>query len=219
MLSAISACWLVSALAVPGTGASAQESRRPLPTLSVCLDRADTNVQMQACATTEFRRQDARLNAEYANARARLGAAQFVVLRQEQRAWLRNLNRECVRERGSNASLSATLCRATETGNRADYLANYRLPGRPAPSSLSDWTDRWDGPEGLFIEVQPARGENRVRLVVKDNLDSEDSYVGRFTGTTIQFERRGRTETIRRGSGADPARKPASRFSAPVATA
>lgn len=203
MLSTVGACVLLSASAVPQAGALAQESRRPLPTLSGCLDRANTTVQMQACATSEFRRQDTRLNAEYANARGRLNPAQFAVLRQEQRAWLRTLDSECVRGRGSNASVAATLCRATATEHRADYLANYRLPGRPAPSSLSDWTGRWDGPEGLFIDVQQARGENRVRLVIKDNLDTEESYSGRFTGTTIQFERRGQTETIRRGSGAE----------------
>lgn len=68
-------------------------------------------------------------------------------------------------------------------------------------SALTPWLGRWQGPEGLFMDVEPGASSNQVRLTVKDNLDSQDRYSGRFDGSAIRFERRGRTETIRRGSG------------------
>lgn len=70
-------------------------------------------------------------------------------------------------------------------------------------SALTPWLGRWQGPEGLFMDVQPGASSNQVRLNVKDNLDSQERYTGRFDGSAIRFERRGRTETIRRGSGSE----------------
>ena len=77
-----------------------------------------------------------------------------------------------------------------------------RVVGRSS-SELTPWLGRWQGPEGLFLDVQLGASGNQVRLTVKDNLDSQDNYVGRFDGSAIRFERRGRTETIRRGLGSE----------------
>lgn len=102
----------------------------------------------------------------------------------------------------------------TETGfsflrSRQDCLivrTNQEGYCRPAASQVSSaltpWLGRWQGPEGLFMDVQPGQGD-RVRLTVKDNLDSQEIYVGRFDGLSIRFERRGKTETVRRGSGSE----------------
>lgn len=204
--SAIAFAVLAGAIAATPTTASAQDDRRRSETVSACLDRATTNVQMRACGESEYRRQDDRLNAEYQRAQARLTPSQFTTLRQEQRTWLRNRGSECRGGGGTNGALSAILCRASETENRADYLANYRAAGRPDGASLSAWTGRWQGPEGLFVDVQPGRGPNQVMLTLKDNLDDQGVYVGSFTGSSIQFQRRGRPEP----SAAAPALKPAS---------
>lgn len=103
----------------------------------------------------------------------------------------------------------------TETGfsflrSRKDCLivrTNQEGYCRSAPtqnaSALTPWLGRWQGPEGLFMDVQPGVSGDQVRLTVKDNLDSQDNYVGRFDGSAIRFERRGRTEAIRRGNGSE----------------
>jgi hypothetical protein len=64
------------------------------------------------------------------------------------------------------------------------------------------WVGRWDGPEGLYLEISPGEATNTVRLRLKDTLDSEGEYTGVLLDDGIRFERAGRTEILRRGSGA-----------------
>lgn len=113
--------------------------------------------------------------------------------------------------------VTETLRRGTgsETGfsflrSRKDCLivrTNQEGYCRAAPAqpntALASWVGRWQGPEGLFLDIQPGASPDQVRLTVKDNLDSQDRYIGRVSGSTIRFERRGKTETIRKGSGAE----------------
>jgi len=202
LLAASFAVGLTLGLLPSSANAAPRQATTRGPLLSACLERADTNVQMRACADAEYRRQDDRLNAEYRRAQARLTAPRFEVLRQEQRAWLRTRDAECRRSSGSNGPLAQTLCRAGVTERRADYLARYPAGGAGADNaSITPWLGRWNGPEGLFLEVEPAGPRGQVRLTLRETLDGADRYSGRFTGSAIEFERRGRREIIRRGSG------------------
>ena len=75
---------------------------------------------------------------------------------------------------------------------------------RPRNFHMADeWVGRWAGPEGLFLEVEPGEATNTVQLLLKDTLDSEAKYDGVLIEDGIQFERAGRVEVIRHGSGAD----------------
>ena len=89
------------------------------------MEGANTTLQMRECAGAEYKRQDDRLNAEYRAAQDRLTGAQFTVLRNEQREWLRR-GTGCRQGEGTIAPVDFALCQARETGARADYIASYR---------------------------------------------------------------------------------------------
>nr|WP_315049828.1 lysozyme inhibitor LprI family protein [uncultured Brevundimonas sp.] len=93
--------------------------------LDACMAGANTTMQMRECASAEYQRQDDRLNAEYRVAQQRLTGAQFTVLRNEQREWLRR-GTGCKPGEGTIGPVDYALCQARETGARADYIASYR---------------------------------------------------------------------------------------------
>lgn len=98
-----------------------------------------------------------------------------------------------------------------------DILANALVPpgDRPAAgaepaaaaetSPVDAWLGRWDGPEGLFLNVaRHPGGLPRVQLTIKDNLDSTGTrYLGHVEGQTIRFTRGGAEQAIRAGNGAE----------------
>ena len=119
------------AVAAPSTAAAAPARPAPASTpttsasLDACMEGANTTVQMRECAGAEHKRQDDRLNAEYRAAQDRLTGAQFTILRNEQREWLRR-GTGCRQGEGTIAPVDFALCQARETGARADYIASYR---------------------------------------------------------------------------------------------
>jgi hypothetical protein len=73
----------------------------------------------------------------------------------------------------------------------------------PASASVPDrsaWSGRWIGPEGLFLQIDPA-GAGRYHLILKDNLDSQATYEAEATAEGLRFVRNGETLTIRQGTG------------------
>lgn len=74
-----------------------------------------------------------------------------------------------------------------------------------AASATGGWAGRWTGPEGLFLDIKPAKNgqPGQFALTIKDNLDTQGDYVGTAGDGTIMFERDGKTETIRPGTGAE----------------
>lgn len=96
-----------------------------------------------------------------------------------------------------------------------DILANSLVPADERPraaepvaeddSPVEAWLGRWDGPEGLFLNVaRHPGGLPRVQLTIKDNLDSTGTrYLGHVEGRTIRFTRGGAEQTVRIGTGAE----------------
>lgn len=66
------------------------------------------------------------------------------------------------------------------------------------------WLGQWNGPEGTYLLLSKS-GE---RFVVKiQSLDESKTYEGIPVGDHIQFERDGKTESIRAGTGAETGMK------------
>lgn len=117
----------------------------------------------------------------------------------ERRGVTETLRRGTGSETGFSFLRSRTDCLIVRT-NKEGYC---RPAAAQTNTALASWVGRWQGPEGLFLDVQPGASGDQVRLTVKDNLDSQERYTGQLDGSTIRFERRGKTETIRKGSGAE----------------
>ncbi|SHO64950.1 hypothetical protein SAMN02745172_01919 [Pseudoxanthobacter soli DSM 19599] len=90
---------------------------------------------------------------------------------------------------------------ALALGTTAPAVAGAKKTAVPA--SLKPWAGRWNGPEGLFLEIAPASKPGTVRIVLKDTLDDQATYVGRLDGDVIRFVRNGTAEAIRHGTGAE----------------
>lgn len=100
---------------------------------------------------------------------------------------------------GSNETAPAPMAEAIEDSDavaRNDQVADTRLP-------TEDWVGRWNGPEGLFLDIQisPDGKAGHYALKNKDNLDRQGDYSGIADGATIKFARDGKTLTIRSGTG------------------
>ncbi|MET0337177.1 MAG: hypothetical protein ABW063_05380 [Caulobacter sp.] len=77
-------------------------------------------------------------------------------------------------------------------------------PVTPPPVvDASRWLGRWNGPEGLFLDIKAGDQPGTVAMTLKDNLDTQADYLGRLDGDVIRFERRGAPESIRFGTGAE----------------
>ncbi len=63
---------------------------------------------------------------------------------------------------------------------------------------MDAWLGQWNGPEGTFIVIARSAGGYSVKI---QSLDGPNTYAGVALGDRIRFERDGRTETIRAGSG------------------
>lgn len=66
------------------------------------------------------------------------------------------------------------------------------------------WLGRWTGPEGLFLDIQPAPDGKAGHYTVanRDSLDRQADYQGVADGATIRFVRDGKDLSIRPGTGA-----------------
>ncbi len=71
-------------------------------------------------------------------------------------------------------------------------------------SSLSRWLGKWLGPEGTFLELSK---DGRKFVVKINSLDGPAIYKGTGMGDHIEFQRNGKTESIRAGNGQDTGMK------------
>ncbi|MBS3667062.1 lysozyme inhibitor LprI family protein [Vreelandella boliviensis] len=97
-----------------------------------CLESAVTTVDIVACITEEFEREDKRLNDNYQQLRSQLSDSRKEQLLTAQRAWIAYKEANCDfyanPEGGTLARVSANACVLTETTNRADELEALMQP-------------------------------------------------------------------------------------------
>ena len=69
---------------------------------------------------------------------------------------------------------------------------------------VDQWLGRWNGPEGTYLVLS----KNAEKYSVKINsLDGPATYEGVAIGDHIEFQRNGKIESIRTGSGKDTGMK------------
>jgi len=66
------------------------------------------------------------------------------------------------------------------------------------PSPLDAWLGQWNGPEGTFLSISKLGAGYGVTI---QSLDGPSKYVGRAAQDHIEFERKGKTESIRATDG------------------
>lgn len=75
-------------------------------------------------------------------------------------------------------------------------------PAAAIESTPETWAGRWNGPEGLFLQIDHKEGTT-YELTLKDNLDSEATYGAQAEAGVLRFTRGGAVQTIRPGTGAE----------------
>ena len=96
-------------------------------TPNACLDQTST-VAMVDCFTRQTKQADARLNAAYKAARARIPARQAAALQVAQRAWISFRNANCrayALGEGTITQVEAAQCALDTTRRRADELESF----------------------------------------------------------------------------------------------
>ncbi|WP_022683034.1 hypothetical protein [Sphingobium bisphenolivorans] len=75
--------------------------------------------------------------------------------------------------------------------------------GQQAGLPTDEWAGRWNGPEGLFLDIQPSPNgkPGHYAITNRDTLDRQGDYAGVAEGATIRFVREGQQLTIRPGTG------------------
>ncbi|WAC48374.1 hypothetical protein OVA03_00105 [Asticcacaulis sp. SL142] len=70
--------------------------------------------------------------------------------------------------------------------------------------SVPDWTGKWTGPEGTWLEVKPLNGGFEVAI---QNLDGVRTFPGAVKEGGLAFTRDGAEYIIRAGNGSDTGMK------------
>jgi len=92
---------------------------------------------------------------------------------------------------------------AGDANPKADPAATAQeTPDTVATLVTDTWMGRWAGPEGLFLDIRPGGAPGRYALTIKANLDTQGDYAGQADAEVIRFERDGKAETIKAGTGA-----------------
>lgn len=72
-------------------------------------------------------------------------------------------------------------------------------PAAPAPAPATDeWAGQWNGPEGTFVRITGSGGQYEVTI---QNLDGPRTFAGTAVGDKIEFQRDGKTQTLRASNG------------------
>jgi hypothetical protein len=84
----------------------------------------------------------------------------------------------------------------------SDMAAKPALPppelAAPALPVAEDWLGIWQGPEGTSLQIAKQEAGYDVTIT---NLDGTRVFEGTASGDALQFERDGKTETVRAGDG------------------
>ncbi len=73
-----------------------------------------------------------------------------------------------------------------------------------ANNQTDKWLGQWNGPEGTYLLLSKSGDKYIVKI---QSLDGAQTYEGVSSGDRIQFERGGKTESIRAGSGQETGMK------------
>jgi hypothetical protein len=103
------------------------------------------------------------------------------------------------------ALLVLTACQTRNQFSTPNSSSDNQTTGAPQVNNLTDqWLGQWNGPEGTYLLLST----NGDRYVVKiQSLDQPATYVGIPAGDHIQFQRDGKSETIRAGNGRETGMK------------
>lgn len=74
-------------------------------------------------------------------------------------------------------------------------------PAMEAPAATTgpdSWIGKWAGPEGSFMDVE--KSDSGYQLTISD-VDGLKFFSGKRAGDAIEFERKGKTESIKAGDG------------------
>ena len=107
-----------------------------------------------------------------------------------------------------NGDILANALVPADAGAPPVAAGNDSLPGVDSAAvsaslPVPGWFGRWNGPEGLFLDVgRHPGGLPRVQLTIKADLDSTGTpYLGHVEGDAIRFTRDGAEQTIHLGTG------------------
>ena len=115
-----------------------------------------------------------------------------------------------MRRLAASCTVLAVLCAVTACTPASDSGSEAAAPAAtssaaPAPAAATpvdpaQWTGKWVGPEGLFVEIAPA-ADGTFALTMQSDLDTRGSYVGKAVDGGIAFERGGQQLLLRPASG------------------
>lgn len=74
----------------------------------------------------------------------------------------------------------------------------------PKAGSPAEWSGRWNGPEGTYLELTP---QGEALTVTIADLDGPQSFEGKYDAGTVLFTRNDVQETIRSGTGKETGMK------------
>ena len=91
---------------------------------------------------------------------------------------------------------------ASKTGSNSPSKS---AAAEPARNNITDkWLGKWIGPEGTYLVLSKNADKYAVQI---NSLDGPETYEGMSTGDRIEFQRNGKTESIRAGNGHDTGMK------------
>lgn len=102
------------------------------------------------------------------------------------------------------AALAACESRDAADGTAAPAQAPAATAPASADATPDQWLGKWTGPEGTSLDLA---GDGDHYSVAIQSLDGPATYEGTGRGDRIEFQRSGRTETIRATSGQETGMK------------
>ncbi|MDO9451298.1 MAG: hypothetical protein Q7J29_00400 [Stagnimonas sp.] len=107
-------------------------------------------------------------------------------------------------------SLGVVLSGCQHEDKASAHAAGAAASATPAPAkvppawSAEQWLGRWTGPEGTSLTL--SKSDTGYQLTIQ-SLDGPNTHAGRATADRIEFERNGKTESIRATSGQETGMK------------
>lgn len=90
---------------------------------------------------------------------------------------------------------------------------NSPTVANPDEAALQQLVGKWGGPEGTYISIADKKGADgknqaprKFDIEIK-NLDKAEKFEGTAKGSTIEFTRKGKTETVKSATGAETGMK------------